>query len=258
MQPDNAHREANEPSVQSVERAVEILKCFLEEHELGLTDICSAVNLHKSTAFGIIATLKSNGFLEKNEGSGKYRLGSMVYLLAAHANLDLRYFAVPHVREICEETGETVELVIPDGTHITFIEAQESPHWLRIGSSVGKRLPMYCTAAGKAILAALPHDEASQILDRSELLPVTRDTRVSKSSLMKEFDAIRDKGYSVNVGELESGLAAVAAVICNRRGYPIGSISCSIPTMRIDDNRLEDIGLLLKKHCDEISVCMMQ
>lgn len=249
---------SNEPSVQSIDRAIQILRCFLTDSQLSLTEICHQVGLHKSTAFSIIATLKNNGLLEKDEESGKYRLGTELYRLAANANQNIRSISVPHIRQICAETGETVELVIPDDTHITYIEMQESPQWLKIGSAVGKRLPMYCAAAGKAILAAMPPEEASSILDRSKLEPLTARTRISKDTLVAEFEEIRQQGYAVNMGELDNGLIAVAAVITNRRGTPVGSISCSIPVMRCSDERIAEIGHLLKSHTDDISVCMLQ
>jgi DNA-binding IclR family transcriptional regulator len=247
-----------EPSIQSVDRAIQILRCFLGDSQLTLTEICNAVGLHKSTGFNIISTLKNNGLLDKDEESGKYRLGTELYRLAASANQNIRSISVPHIRQICAETGETVELVIPDDTHITYIEMQESSQWLKIGSAVGKRIPMYCAAAGKAILANMPSEQASSILDRSKLEPLTPTTRISKDALMEEFKEIRQLGYAVNMGELDNGLIAVAAVIVNRRGDPVGSISCSIPTVRCSDKRIEQIGQLLKKHTDDISVCMLQ
>jgi IclR family KDG regulon transcriptional repressor len=258
IQEATAEKPTKGANVQSVNRSIQILRCFLTEPQLSLTEICQMVGLHKSTCFSIIATLKNNGFLERDEENGKYRLGTELYRLAASVNQSIRTISVPHIRQICAETGETVELVIPDDTHITYIEMQESSQWLKIASAVGQRIPMYCTAAGKAILAAMPPEESSIILDRTKLEPLTAHTRVSKEALMEEFEQIRQQGYAVNMGELESGLIAVATVITNRRGSPVGSISCSIPASRCSKERIEQIGHLLKTHTDNISLYMLQ
>lgn len=244
----------SEPSIQSINRAVQILQCFGEETQLTLTEICSKVGLHKSTVYGIVTTLKNNDFLEKNEETGVYRLGIGLYKLASHVNVDLRSICTPLVHELCNITGETVNLVVPDENYIIYIEKCESKHSMRISTSIGTRLPMYCTAVGKAILAFLPDPKSvSSILDQTQLTAVTRNTLTSKDAIMNELEETRKRGYAIDREELEYGLICIAAPIVNAVGVPIAAISCSGPLQRMDTETMGRISEEVTRYALKIS-----
>ena len=140
-------------TIQSVDRAVAILKCFGQGDRLGITDISKRLGLHKSTVFGLVNTMASHRLLEKETDNDKYQLGIELFRLGANVQSGLRDVCLPRVRQLVEATGETVNLVVPDGTDVVYIEKRESPHSMRICTSIGQRMPMYCTAVGKVILA---------------------------------------------------------------------------------------------------------
>lgn len=247
-------KKSSEPSIQSINRAVKILQCFEEHTQLTLTEICSLVGLHKSTTYGIITTLKNNGFIEKDEETGVYRLGIGLYKLASHVNIDLRTICVPLVHELCDITGETVNLVIPDENHIIYIEKCESKHSMRISTTIGSRLPMYCTAVGKAILAFQQDpDRVSQLLDQTQLTAVTRNTLTSKNAILAELEATRRRGYAIDQEELEYGLVCIAAPIINAVGAPIAAISCSGPLQRMDEENISRISEEVTRYALKIS-----
>lgn len=243
-----------EPSIQSINRAIQILRCFEKESQLTLTEICSKVGLHKSTAYGIITTLKNNDFLEKSEETGAYRLGMGLYKLASHVNVDLRSICTPLVHELCNITGETVNLVVPDENYIIYIEKCESKHSMRISTSIGTRLPMYCTAVGKAILAFMPDSSAaSNILDQTQLTAITRNTLTSKDAIMHELEETRKRGYAIDREELEYGLICIAAPIINVIGVPIAAISCSGPLQRMDSDTINRVAEEVTRYALKIS-----
>lgn len=243
----------SEPSVQSIDRAIQVLQCFQKNEKLGLTEISKTLGLHKSTTYGIVSTLKNNGFLYKNEETGKYQLGIELYRIAAHVQIDLRDLCQPHIRQLCDTTGETINLVIPDGCNIIFIEKRESEHSVRISTSIGKRLPMYCTGVGKAILSFLPPAEASLLLDRSRLVPYTQNTLTSKDALLSEMEKIRERGFALDMEELEYGLICVAVPIMDLNDRPVAALSCSGPKHRMGGERIEMISATLMQHAQEIS-----
>jgi IclR family transcriptional regulator, KDG regulon repressor len=243
----------SEPSVQSIDRAVQVLRCFEKGDKLGLTEISKAIGLHKSTTYGIVTTLKNNGFLDKNEDTGKYQLGIELYRIAANVQVDLRDVCQPHIKQLCGETGETVNLVIPDDTHVIYIEKWESAHSVRISTSIGKRLPMYCTGAGKAILAFLPDSESSSILDKSMLVQHTKNTLVSKEALVRQLEEVREKGFAVDMEELEDGLICVAVPIMNPQHRPVAALSCAGPKQRMSAENIDTISVELLKHAREIA-----
>ncbi len=227
----------SEPSIQSINRAVQILRCFEKKTQMTLAEVCAEVGLHKSTVYGIMTTLKNNGFLDKDYGTGVYRLGIELYKLASHVNVDIRSICNPFVHELCALTGETVNFVVPDENYVIYIEKCESKHSMRISTNIGARLPMYCTAVGKAILAFEPDSEtASQLLDRSRLTAVTRYTLTSKNDILKELEQIRQQGYAIDREEFEYGVICVGAPVLNAVGTPIGALSCSGPIQRMEAN----------------------
>lgn len=241
--PELAKKGKSEPSIQSIDRAIRILQCFEENSQLTLTEICSLVGLHKSTAYGIATTLKNNGFLDKDENTGNYRLGIGLYKLASHVDIDLRSICVPFVHDLCDVTGETVNLVIPDENYVIYIEKCESKHSMRISTTIGTRLPMYCTAVGKAILAFLPDPgKVSHILDQTQLAAITRNTLTSKDAILEELKVTRERGYAIDREELEYGLICIAAPVINAVGVPIAAISCSGPLQRMDEENISRIS----------------
>lgn len=244
----------NEPNIQSVSRAVQILKCFRTQHQMTLTEIGKAAGLHKSTAYGIVTTLKNEGFLIKDENTGSYRLGMGLYQLASCFEIDLRKVSMPYINELCHLTGETINLVVPDDNEVVYIEKCESNHSIRISTSIGTRLPMYCTAVGKAILAAYDNDEfVSNLLDRAERTQYTANTVSDKEAIMEELKLIRQRGYSIDNEELETGLICIAAPILNTIGVPVAAISCSGPIQRMDEENIARIAGEVTRIAEKIS-----
>jgi DNA-binding IclR family transcriptional regulator len=245
-------KENSEPSVQSIDRAIQILRCFENGGRLKLSEISNAVGLHKSTTYGIVTTLKNNGLLEKNEETGKYQLGIELCRIAASVQMDLRGICNQHIRQLSDSTGETVNLVIPDDADVIYIEKQESNRSVKISTSIGKRLPMYCTGVGKAILAFLPIEEASSILDKTMLVPYTKNTLTSKDAIIRQLEQARERGYALDMEELEYGLVCVAVPLLNNRRRPIAALSCSGPKQRMSTERIDAISSDLIQHADAI------
>lgn len=240
-------------SIQSIDRAIGILKCFEGTEELGVTEIAKLLTLHKSTTFGLIHTLEANGFLEKNEETGKYRLGIELFRIGSQVNFNLRRMSIPSLEQLVKRFQETVNLVIRDGNSIVYVEKVESTHSMRISTAVGGRLPLYCTAAGKAILAHLLKEDQNEQIEQTELIPFTEKTVNSKAQLLQSLREIREKGYAEDLEELQIGLTCVGAPICNYSGVPFAAISVSGPTSRMSDALRKEIGEALIEITGELS-----
>jgi len=239
--------------IQSVSRAILILRCFLDNKELGLTEISKMVGLHKSTTAGIVNTLKSERFLDQNADTGKYRLGIDLFCLAASAKLELSDICEPFLIFLLKEFGETVNLGILDEDQVVYIAKKESTHSMRISTYVGKRIPLHCTAIGKAILAHLPQNEAAACIDRLDMRPFTDKTITDKTVLWKALDEIRSQGIAYDCEELEHGLVCMAVPIFKKPGGVIGALSISGPSIRMDDALQEKIRKALQQISSDIS-----
>jgi IclR family KDG regulon transcriptional repressor len=245
------------PAIQSVSRAVSILRCFTDYQELGLSEISKMTGLHKSTTSGIIQTLKAENFLVQNEETGKYRLSIDLFCLAIKTKQELGEVCEPYLESLLQQTGETVNLAVRDKSSVIYIEKKESPHSMRICTSVGKRMPLYCTAIGKAILAFLSDDETERLLNSMHFEAQTKNTIADRDKLLHELKDIRKEGVAYDFEELEYGLVCVAAPIFNRHHIPIGAVSVSGPSMRMDktirDKVSKEVQETAGSICKEIS-----
>lgn len=242
-----------QPPIQSITRAISILRCFADKQELGLTEISNKLGLHKSTAAGIINTLKDEAILVQSQKNGKLRLGIELFCLSVNAKIELGELAMPHLDNLLHETEETVNLAIRDRVHIVYIEKKESPHSMRICTSIGKRLPLYCTAIGKVILAFMDEAERELVLDELVFYPFTKKTITDKRMLLETLAGIRTEGISYDFEELENGLVCVAAPIFNKYRQPVAAVSVSGPSIRMEKSARQHIKQLLLGESQAIS-----
>lgn len=224
--------------IQSVQRAVDILRCFESRELLGITEIAERSGLNKSTAFGIVATLTAEGLLEQDVSTGRYRLGLELFRLGNLVNTSTRRLIMPELEKLSQTLEETVNYVRPDGSDVVYLIKKESPHSMRICTKTGQRLPMYCTAVGKAILAYMPEEQRTGILDGYQFKPFTENTVPNKETLLLQLQEIRKSGYAVEREEFEAGLVCVAVPILDDNRRPIAAISCSGPKDRMTSEKI--------------------
>ena len=248
-------KDPNEYNVRAVERALQILECFDDQHpERGISEIAQAVGLHKATAYRIVTTLANYGYLEWVAEGQKYRLGLELSNLGFKVirRMDLRQEALPFMKELVEEWDETCDLSIFDQGKVFYIEVLRGDHALTISAAVGQRLPAYCTASGKLFLAYLPEPELNKTLNRP-LTKYTENTITSPDELRKQLEQIYSQGYAVDYEEYEQGVCAIAAPIFNRRGSVIATIGSPSPISRMTPERIAQIAESFKKAARAIS-----
>lgn len=240
-------------TIQSVERAIQILRLFEDTEKLGVTEISRLLGLHKSTTFGIVNTLAVNKFLEQDPDSGKYKLGIDLFRISSHVQIGIREIGAPHVEQLMESIGETVNLVVRDDIYVVYIEKKESPHSMRICTKIGQRMPMYCTAVGKAIMAFLSRSETEAILARTEIHSYTDRTLRTKEELMAQLDQVRSRGYALDDEELEYGLVCIAVPVLDSNMKPLAAISVSGPKQRMTPENIARIFPLLSSHARQLA-----
>ena len=248
-------KDPTEYNVRAVERALQIMGCFDDEHpERGISEIAQAVGLHKATAYRIVTTLVNYGYLEWAADGQKYRLGLELTNLGFKVirRMDLRHEALPYMKELVQEWDETCDLSIFDQGRVFYIEILRGNHALTISAAVGQRLPIHCTSSGKLFLAYLPEPELNVILDQP-LTKYTENTITSPDELRKQLETIRQQGYAVDNEEYELGVCAVSAPIFNRMGNVMAAIGSPSPTSRMTPERIAEIAKAFKNVAREIS-----
>ncbi len=217
-------------TVRAVERALDILLCFTDETDLGLTELASRVALHKSTVHRLLASLEGKGFVIRNPSTDKYRLGFRIWELSANLaqSDDPSIVLLPEMEALRDKLGETVSLYVRDGMERIRIQAVQSKQAIRRVAPVGARLPLYVGASSK-VLAAYAGPDFEREWRVNESWPEGFDI----DALYQQLADIRVQGYSTSVEEREAGAAAVAAPIINREGKLAAVLSVSGPASRL-------------------------
>jgi IclR family transcriptional regulator, pca regulon regulatory protein len=221
---------------QSLERGLAVLSAFTPDRPaLGISELGRKLDLTRSTTHRYVATLATLGYLQQDASTRKYRLGPRVLDLGFSmlGSLELREIASPHLRRLTEMTGHTSNLAIRDDTDVILIDRVRGRpgryHHLEFTLHVGSRLPSYCSATGKALLAFLPRHDLDQILDRIDLVQRGPRTLTSKAALLAELEQVRRTGVAVNDEELENALRSVAAPVRSRSGEVVAAVNVAIP-----------------------------
>jgi IclR family KDG regulon transcriptional repressor len=216
--------------LQVMDRALAILDVLGSvQGDSSLSELCVALNLHKSTLHRLMMVLERHRLVDKNPDTGRYRLGLKLFELGskAIASLDL---------------GEVL--------YIAKIEPQRN---LRIAAHVGHRFPAYCTALGKAMLAELPDPEVDAILRGCDMKVRTPNTITSPAMLKDELRMIRSRGYSIDDEENDEGARCVGVAVRDQRGRPVAAISVSGPASRVTKSKVPDIAKVVIRSAEALS-----
>jgi IclR family transcriptional regulator, KDG regulon repressor len=248
-------KDPQEYNVRAVERAVQILNCFDDEHvERGVSEIAQGVGLHKATAHRIVMTLLGYGYLERTADQQKYRLGLGLASLGYRVirRMDVRREALPYMMRLVERWDETCDLGLFDQGQVFYIEVIRGPRALSIAAAVGGRLPAHCTASGKLFLAHLPPDRLDILLDQP-LTPYTDRTITSPRDLRHQLEIVRQQGYAFDDEEYEAGIRAVAAPVRNHSGDVVAALSIPGPASRMTLECMAELAQALKESALAVS-----
>jgi DNA-binding IclR family transcriptional regulator len=247
--------QAMSESIRAVDRALDILLCFTRQTpELTMTQIAEQVGIHKSTVHRLLGTLEKKRFVERNQSTGIYRPGirllQVAYLSLEHN--DLRRLAAPFLRILADQSLETVDLAVMDDNEIIYIDVIESPQRVKLAAAIGMRLPTYCTASGKAILAHLSEDRIKRTL-AGGMPQHTERTLVTPEALFETLRLVREQGVAFSEQEYEEGINAIGAPILDINRLPIASVAVAGPAYRLTRARMLEICPILLSTVNSIA-----
>jgi len=238
--------------VQSLGRALDLVELIATRGRDGarLTDLARELGLSKAAVYALLQTLLSRGILSDfSEGANRrYRLGMALARLGdlAIANIGIADVAMPELRKLTAELGMTSRLAILDDGYAVVVGRVDAPGAIRFDAALGRRELPHCSAVGKALLAALPVEEARHILERTPLPQRTPRTITVVPQLMKELAASAERGYAVDDEEDNEGVACVGSCIFGRGGHVAGAISVTGLKPRDWKSRLGELSERVK------------
>ena len=231
---------------QSLERGLAILGCFSPKRPvMGIADIADELGMSRSTTHRYVITLVALGYLEQG-ASRKYRLGLRVTDLGMSAlnSTGLREHAHPYLEELRQRTSYTAGLAVLDGTDVLYIDRVRSFRRGQVKADLdlqaGSRLPAYCTAKGKLLLASLPEGEQRELL--GAIKPVKRgpNTITNKKALREELEQVGEAGFAVDDEELAADLYAIAVPVRDAACEVVAAVGLSAHSSAISLEEMVD------------------
>lgn len=242
-------------SIQALDRGLALLRVVAESDGLTLTDLAQRTGIAPSTVHRLLFTLESHRFVSHDQERGLWFIGVDAFQIgtAFLRNRRLAGMGREAMRQLMEQTGETINLGIEDDGEVVFISQVESHNTLRAFFRAGSRSLMHASGVGKALLAGLPESRVKQILYSKGLMRFTDKTLVDPAALFAELVESRKRGWAVDDEERTLGMRCVAAPIYNEMGEVIAAVSMSGPAVRITSQRLGEFGPIVMRAAGQIT-----
>lgn len=246
---ENKNSQENKNPIQVSERIFSVIECLAANRATGLQDLSSKLGLNKSTVHRILNSLICMDYVWQDPETLKYNLSFKIcrlstQILSHNSMIDV---ARPYLRQLADQSGETVHLVQVDGINAVYIDKVESAHnTVRLVSMIGKNIPLYCSGVGKAILAEMPDEKIQEIWEKSDIKKMTEYTVTDYHEFRHLIADARKNGYALDNEENEPGVRCIAVSLHSFNGKPAYAVSISAPKDRMSDERIYELkGMIL-------------
>jgi DNA-binding IclR family transcriptional regulator len=206
---------------------------------LSLNELTLRLELAKSSVFRILHTLEVAEYVER-DAAGRYTVPADLRAWGVgQIRAALVDAALPALKDLSREFGETVSLAMRFENRIEVIATVESPRLIRMGNTVGRILPPYASSLGKAIAAFQPEDVRDRLVRSYGIHPFTEHTVIDEVELKRQFEVVRSRGYSADDEESVLGGLCFGVPVLDAQGDAIAALSVSSPKMRMRNEQLQ-------------------
>ena len=222
-------RDKESYSIQAVENALDVLEALSEiEDDVRISQLSEKLAMNKTSVFRLLATFENRGYVEREEESGKYRLGLSAYEIGQKflSRMGLLKHARPVMERMARGCNEAVYVAVRRRKEVLFLDMVDTSQTVKIVSLVGRRFPLETTAAGEVLLAfSKGQEKAGPLLNAPDA---------------NKYSVIRNRGYALDEGALGEGIASVAAPIFGNNGKLHGTICVIGPVFRFSDEMIKN------------------
>jgi IclR family acetate operon transcriptional repressor len=239
-----------------LERALIILEALAKAPRgMGISELSRELGMPKNSVFRILTTLYSSGYLQRDEEGRIYSLSRKILALGYEAldELSLVDKSLDVMRELRDETGETVLVGTLVGDHGVVLELVPSSQPIKFLVDVGARFPLHTAAPAKAMLAFLPKTDLEAHLQRIVFRKFTASTITSEASFRRLLEEVRESGVAFDREEEMESLHCVAAPIFDHRGYPVAAIWITGPSYRFREEDFSRLGRKVRQAAERVS-----
>jgi IclR family pca regulon transcriptional regulator len=246
--------------VESLAKGLRVLSLFTEQRPTWrLSDIAPALGMPVPTAYRLVMTLVSEGFLD-HLPDGDYRPGVRVLTLGSAAlhSLDLVEVARPRLQALAESTGETVNLCVLTGDRVLYLVRLRNADLVTANIQVGSTLPAVHTSIGKLLLAELDDDALTATVGAQSFSHSHGpNAKESLDELRDELAAIRANGWAMQDEELAHGLRSVAAPVRDGSGRVVAGANIAVQSRDWSARRIaRELRPLIVQTCADISTLL--
>jgi len=240
-------REKDSYSIHSVENALDLLEVLSEEtDEFRISHLSEKLNMNKTSVFRLLATFENRGYVEREEASGKYRLGLSMYEMSQKflSRMRLLHKSRPAMEQMVRQCNETAYLVVRRHDEVLFLDIVDSAQKVKIVSLVGRRFPLASTAAGKVFITFGENSGTDEKGRAAKAAPA--------AAVAEELAAIRHGGVCIDQHGVGEGITCAAVPLFNGNGELAGVLALLGPDFRMPAEKLEHQLLPLLKETGEI------
>ena len=253
-----ASENAAQPSVQVLDRSLNLLSIIADNDGSTLTDLADHTGMAPSTVHRLLTSLANHGMLTHDPESGDWTIGVRAFEIG---NAFLRYrklgtISRPFLKQLMDECGETANVAIEDEGEVVFISQIESHAPMRAFFRPGRRGPIHASGIGKAILSTWSDTNIAQALSGKALTHFTAHTLDTLPALLKDIQQIRSRGWSIDDEEHTLGMRCIAAPVFNEHSEAIAGISVSGPAVRLPKDKVALLGPIIRRTADELTRAM--
>jgi IclR family acetate operon transcriptional repressor len=252
----NADPEAG--TVQSLDRALAILKVLASGEGMSLTELAEAAGQAPATVYRALQTFAAHGMAVQEPASQLWAVGPEAFRIGAAflTRTSLVEQARPVLRALMAESDETANLAIADGAEVVFLSQVETPQPIRAFFRLGARGPIHASGIGKALLAFGPEARLERLLRGAPLAAFTARTLVEPAALRADLAVARARGWAIDDEERTEGMRCIAAPIFNEHREAVAGVSVSGPTLRVTAERAGALGGLVRAAADRVTAAM--
>ncbi len=254
--PKSVFHNAQPSTVKALDRGLMLLRHLSQEGQVSLTNLALTVGMPPSSAHRVLITLQKHRLVEFDASTQEWMIGIEAFRIGSAylVRTNLVEASRQTIRRLMEATGETANIAIADDSDVVFVSQVETHNPIRAFFRVGTRSHMHTSGIGKALMADMARAEVEKILQQKGLPQFTPKTLTSPQALFEDLEVIRKRGWSLDDEERHSGMRCVAASIYNELGAPVAGVSVSGPTVRLSDQMILELGPVVKRAADEITV----
>ncbi|MEF3312372.1 IclR family transcriptional regulator [Paenibacillus sp. GYB004] len=253
-EPKKPQKDAPYFMIQSVDRTLMILQCFIEDRRpLGVSEIARKLELNKSVVHRLMLTLLTHGYLQQLKNTDKYMIGPKAFELGSvfTNSTNLVDEGKKVLIELVDRIGFTAHLAILEKDSVLYLVNVEPDHMKYLFGAIGQRRPVYNTALGKCLTAWLPEQQLDKVMEGCKFEKLTDHTITSMDAFRKELERVRQIGFAVDNEESSYGVRCFAAPIRNKDGDVIAAISTS--GYGIAEEKINELGITVKSLASQLS-----